>query len=109
MQVNVDGMMATVRSVSGGRVTLDFNHPLAGKALSYWVKINRKITDTNEKIKIVLGLSKIEAKEVKEGEKEITITGENFDKLDKNASKVLAEHIKKMIPEIKKEIVFAKA
>ena len=108
MQVNVDGMTATVRAVSGGRVTLDFNHPLAGKALSYWVKINRKITDVNEKIKIVLSLSKIEVKEIKEDEKEITITGENFDKLDATASKALADHIKKMIPEIKKEIVFTK-
>ena len=40
----VNGALATVRSVTGGRVMLDFNHPLSGKILTYWVKIIRKIS-----------------------------------------------------------------
>jgi FKBP-type peptidyl-prolyl cis-trans isomerase 2 len=50
MQFNLDGMLARVISVSGGRVLLDFNNPLAGKAVIYDIKINKKIDDIKEKI-----------------------------------------------------------
>jgi len=50
LRVNVDGIFGTVRSVSGGRVIVDFNHPLAGKELEYEIKINKIITDDIEKI-----------------------------------------------------------
>lgn len=52
-QLNVDGMLATVRSVSGGRVVLDFNHPLAGKELHYWVKIRKIINSEKKKIEAI--------------------------------------------------------
>jgi FKBP-type peptidyl-prolyl cis-trans isomerase 2 len=48
---NFDGRMAKVLSVSGGRVMTDFNHPLAGKVVSYEVKVTKQITDQNEKVK----------------------------------------------------------
>ncbi|HJX50911.1 MAG TPA: peptidylprolyl isomerase [Candidatus Nanoarchaeia archaeon] len=48
---NFDGRIAKVLSVSGGRVRVDFNNPLAGKDLEYDLKINRKLEDINEKIK----------------------------------------------------------
>ncbi len=51
LQINADGMLATVKSVSGGRVVLDFNHPLAGKDLIYEVKINKLIEDNSKKLK----------------------------------------------------------
>ncbi len=51
MQFEFDGQLGKVLSVSGGRVRVDFNHPVAGKEVIYKVKPTRKITDINEKIK----------------------------------------------------------
>ena len=34
MQMNIDGIVGTVKTVSGGRTLVDFNHPLAGKELT---------------------------------------------------------------------------
>ena len=48
---NFDGRLARVLSVSGGRVTVDFNHPLAGKNVVYEINVLRKVEDLNEKIK----------------------------------------------------------
>ena len=52
--VEINGMLATIRSVTGGRVIVDFNHPLAGKTLVYEVKVIKKIDDPLEKIKYLL-------------------------------------------------------
>jgi len=110
MQVNVDGVLATVRSVSGGRVTLDFNHPLAGRELHYWVKITRKIADLKEKISALAKIMSLDASNVSVEEKKVTIKGKEIDKLDKHATEHLGEQIRKLIPEIKdREIVFEKA
>ena len=49
--LNFDGQMGKILTVSGGRVMVDFNHTLAGKALSYKIKFLRLISDLNEKIK----------------------------------------------------------
>ena len=48
---NFDNRMAKVLTVSGGRVMVDFNNPLAGKDIVYDINVLRKIEDTNEKIK----------------------------------------------------------
>jgi FKBP-type peptidyl-prolyl cis-trans isomerase 2 len=57
MQLNIDGIMGTVKTVSGGRTLVDFNHPLSGREMSYTVKVNKKITDDNEKLAGYLRLS----------------------------------------------------
>lgn len=49
--MDFDGKMGKILSVSGGRVLVDFNHPLAGKDVVYDVKVNRKVDDINEKIR----------------------------------------------------------
>ncbi|TAL56174.1 MAG: peptidylprolyl isomerase [Nanoarchaeota archaeon] len=54
LQVEVDGMLGIVRSVTGGRVIVDFNHPLSGKAVIYEVTVKRMITDDKEKLHAVL-------------------------------------------------------
>jgi len=51
---NFDGRMGKVLSVSGGRVIVDFNSPLAGKDVIYKIKILEKIDNQNEKIKSFL-------------------------------------------------------
>jgi len=48
---NFDNRMAKVLTVSGGRVMVDFNNPLAGKDIVYEIKVLRKVEDINEKIK----------------------------------------------------------
>jgi len=48
---NFDGRIAKVLSVSGGRIMVDFNNPVAGKEVSYKIKVKRKVEDINEKTK----------------------------------------------------------
>lgn len=56
LQIDVDGEMGTVMRVSGGRVMVNFNHPLSGKEVVYEVKIMRKVTDTKEQIVAYLNM-----------------------------------------------------
>jgi len=49
--LNIDGAIGTIKSVSGGRVMIDFNHPLAGRKLHYKVWIKKIIKDKDEKLK----------------------------------------------------------
>jgi FKBP-type peptidyl-prolyl cis-trans isomerase 2 len=51
VSLDFDGRIAKILSVSGGRVLVDFNNPLAGKEVVYEVKVLAKIDDLNQKIK----------------------------------------------------------
>jgi len=48
---NFDGRIAKILSVSGGRVIVDFNNPMAGKTVIYNINVIKKIEDPSEKIK----------------------------------------------------------
>ncbi len=50
---NFDNRAAKILTVSGGRVMVDFNNPLAGKDVTYNIKILKKITDLNEKVNAI--------------------------------------------------------
>jgi FKBP-type peptidyl-prolyl cis-trans isomerase 2 len=52
--VTINGLPGKVISVSGGRVKVDFNHPLAGKTVIYEVEIKGEIKDVNEKISAIV-------------------------------------------------------
>lgn len=52
--VTIGGLPGRVISVSGGRVKIDFNHPLAGKTLVYEVEVKEEIKDTIEKISAIV-------------------------------------------------------
>ncbi len=45
---NFDNKIAKILTVSGGRVMVDFNNPVAGKEVEYQIKIKRKIEDKKE-------------------------------------------------------------
>ena len=57
LRVEIDQYTGVVKSVSGGRVLVDFNHPLAGRDLHYEVMIKRKVEDLKEKVSGFLELN----------------------------------------------------
>lgn len=52
MSFVLDSSLVTIRAVSGARVIVDFNSPLAGKDLSYVFTIKEKIEDVAQKATI---------------------------------------------------------
>uniref|UniRef100_A0A7C3IS02 peptidylprolyl isomerase n=1 Tax=Candidatus Methanomethylicus mesodigestus TaxID=1867258 RepID=A0A7C3IS02_9CREN len=50
-RIEVGGQLATIRSVGSGRVTIDFNHPLAGKQLSAKIYVRKVVTEPAERIR----------------------------------------------------------
>ncbi|MDD4878297.1 MAG: peptidylprolyl isomerase [Candidatus Nanoarchaeia archaeon] len=106
MPVNFNnGMNGTVKTVSGGRILVDFNHPLAGQDLIYDCKIIKHITDDAEKLKGFLKyyLGAEPSVEVKEGKAVITAKPE----VPEPIQKALIDKAKSRIPGLK-EIVFFK-
>lgn len=57
LQVNIDGNVGTVKTVSGGRVIVDFNHPFSGKVLEYSVNVIRVLDKDEDKIAALLELA----------------------------------------------------
>jgi peptidylprolyl isomerase len=53
-QIEYDKRLATVRTMGSGRVTLDFNPPLAGKTLVYDVTVQKTLKTTEEKISALI-------------------------------------------------------
>ena len=95
LQVNVDNSIGTIRSVAGGRVIVDFNHPLAGRDIEYDVEIIKLIENDEEKL---IGLAKLYFNAKAE-------LVDNIAKIDYNMpeslKKEFTEKIKKLIPSIK--------
>ena len=109
LQLNLDGMIGTIKTVSGGRTLVDFNHPLAGRELSYDVKINKMVNDDKEKVKAYLkltfGIKDCEVK-IEEGNAKIEIKTELNEKVKEEINKKITEliqTIKKTEFVIKKE------
>jgi len=46
--IQMDNYIAKILSVSGGRVIVDFNNPLAGKEIEYEFTITKKVSDDKE-------------------------------------------------------------
>lgn len=53
-QIEYDKRLATVRTMGSGRVTLDFNPPLAGKTLFYEVNVKKILKTDEEKISALI-------------------------------------------------------
>jgi FKBP-type peptidyl-prolyl cis-trans isomerase SlyD len=105
MQVEVDGQMGIVKTVTGGRVVVDFNHPLASKELEYTIKANKIITDDSEKIQslisLTLNLKKEKIKvDIKAGKATVTML-----KLPDIFQKEFSKKITTLVPTVK-ELVF---
>lgn len=97
LQLNIDGIIGTIRTVSGGRTTIDFNHPLAGRDLIYEIKINKIIKDTKTQLNSIVKLFfRKEKTELKENTAIIKAD------IPEKLQKIIQDKIKKLIPKIKK-------
>lgn len=50
---NFDGRIGKVLTVSGGRVMVDFNNPVAGRDVVYKMKVLKRVDGLNEKVKAI--------------------------------------------------------
>lgn len=64
LEVELDDRRGIVRTVNGGRVIVDFNHPLSSQDIIYDIDIKRIVEDEAEKVKSVLTFLKIPFKNV---------------------------------------------
>ena len=74
LEVELDGYRGIVRAVSGGRVMVDFNHPLSSKDITYDVNIKGIVTDPKLKVEAALELFKIPFENVNHENDKVTVT-----------------------------------
>lgn len=99
LQIDVDGERGLVTRVSGGRIIVNFNHPLAGKDVVYTVKIQRKVIEQKEQIIAFLNyILKIPADkiqvEISEHEATVTLPAQLPEQFTQMIGKKLAELVK---------------
>jgi FKBP-type peptidyl-prolyl cis-trans isomerase SlyD len=98
MQLNIDGIIGAIVSVSSGRIVIDFNHPLSGKILSYHMKVKKMITEKKEQVaKLFETYTNLESEKVKVeiADKTVKISYNSEKELNEKAKEVITEDIKK--------------
>ena len=98
LQVNIDGVIGVVKTVTGGRTLVDFNHPLAGRNLDYEFTIRRILIDDNEKLNAMISLFGLDASALVENE---TARISSAQEIPEEFRKKFSEDVKEAIPSIK--------
>ncbi|WEU40791.1 MAG: peptidylprolyl isomerase [Candidatus Odinarchaeum yellowstonii] len=109
MRIRLGSVSATVKNVSSGRVTLDFNLPLAGKTIIYTVITRRKLVELADKVKALVQwrLENVDLDEInvifKDGELAIELPSSQYFKEGIQYSKKgISRDIYKYIPSVTK-------
>jgi FKBP-type peptidyl-prolyl cis-trans isomerase 2 len=107
--ITINRFRGKILSVDGGRIRVDFNHPLAGKTLVYEVKIINEVKDLKEKISAIF----FYFTGVESSDSEISITDDTADIIVKkrcdiagDTKQIIASVILKWNKDLKK-IVFS--
>ncbi|MBN2013982.1 MAG: peptidylprolyl isomerase [Candidatus Altiarchaeota archaeon] len=76
MPIDIDGQIARVQTVAGGRVRVDFNHELAGRTLTFNAKVEVKAETEDDKVKFLLekNFNKVEGFNSKVDGQELSVT-----------------------------------
>lgn len=77
MRVDLDNFTATVKSVNSGRVVVDANHPLAGRDVSYEVKIVKNLVDENDRINALGKMAGLEVTKIEGNGKDVRLSFNN--------------------------------
>lgn len=97
LRVEVEDYNGIIKSVSGGRVIVDFNHPLAGRNLAYDIIINKNIDSLKDKVAGYLEMNfHLHHVDVEEKENHVTIKAP----FPKEMKDMLEAELKKRIPEL---------
>jgi len=98
LRVEIDNYSGVIKSVSGGRILIDFNHPLAGRNLQYEVMINKKIEDMKEQVAGFLEMSfHLHDCHVEANDGTVTVKSP----MPKEMQEMLEKELKKRIPKLK--------
>jgi FKBP-type peptidyl-prolyl cis-trans isomerase SlyD len=101
LQLNIDGAVGTVRTVTGGRTIVDFNHPFAGREVIYKVLIRRKLTDDREKVLALVELALNQKRDaVKIDIRECKAYIEVKQEFPEDLLKIVKERITQLLPQI---------
>ncbi|MFH1133659.1 MAG: FKBP-type peptidyl-prolyl cis-trans isomerase [Nanoarchaeota archaeon] len=98
LRVQIDGRMGLVKTVTGGRTLVDFNHPLSSKDVTYEVTIHRVVTDIAERVKAFFSRELGALPEVTMQESNATVKFPQT--LPAEITDRIAETLKGMIPEL---------
>ncbi len=108
-QLVLDGKQVTIRHVKSGRITVDYNHPLAGKTLIYEIEVKEKLDKMKDRITSLIHrrLADIDPEDFKINIRGTGITIQHPEEsyylegiqLSKRA---IAADVKRFIPEIEK-------
>lgn len=96
MPITMNNLRGRVLSANSGRVRVDFNHPLAGKKLSYEVEIKEKIKGEKEKIKAICEYHNQDCSKIKTNKEEVELTVEDEIKkeIKQKITNDIIEHLK---------------
>ncbi|MDD9953068.1 MAG: peptidylprolyl isomerase [Candidatus Woesearchaeota archaeon] len=94
MQLNIDNNYGIVKTTGGGRTVVDFNHPLAGKDVSYEVEVLDEKISTNAKVAALLKASSVPYKTITVKEKHATVQFEQM--LPEPMLNIIQETIKRL-------------
>jgi peptidylprolyl isomerase/FKBP-type peptidyl-prolyl cis-trans isomerase SlyD len=100
--------IAIVRNAMGGRIRLDYNHPLAGQVMSYHVEVIEEAGDPETKLRwlIEMNLPRIDSEshiiEVEDGNAMLELnTADYRPEVVERLKEILMAQIKERLPEIK--------
>jgi len=103
LPVNIDGMYGIIRTVAGGRVIVDFNHPLSGKEIIYKFRIKRIVSDDKEKLESFLNMELgIKKEDIAFDSQTKTAKLKIKKKLPEEFAKVIEKKVSEIIPAVKK-------
>jgi len=94
LEVELDNRRGIVRTVNGGRVIVDFNHPLSSKDITYDVTIKSIVTDPKVKVESALEMFRIPFENVEfvDGKAQVTFKT----KIPDEVAKPIADELKKL-------------
>lgn len=94
---NFDGRQGKVLTVSGGRVIVDFNNPLAGKPVEYKIEVLKKLEKNEEKVTALNEFFFRKEIPFQIKEKKVILNFENIEPQFKQIAKMFEDKYKKIL------------